>query len=119
MEASEVEIEVEVESQAGFPVPNPSESYWLREPSSTLLGHRTTPDLPREADVVVVGGGITGAFACWFLLDHGGDGGGGQRKGKNVVMLEAREVGFGATGRVRIISLSLSPPLFSLCSFFY
>ncbi|KAK4104221.1 DAO-domain-containing protein [Parathielavia hyrcaniae] len=74
---------------AGLPSRSPTESYWLRDPSPALLGYRGTPDLPDEADVVVVGSGITGAFAAWFLL-----------KGlEGVVMLEAREVCFGATGR--------------------
>ncbi|KAK1829048.1 putative fad dependent oxidoreductase [Podospora conica] len=79
----------------GLPVPNPSRSFWHSEPSATLLGHRTTEELPETADVVVVGSGITGAFAAWFLKN----GVGGGEKGESVVMLEAREACWGATGR--------------------
>ncbi|KAF4464001.1 fad dependent oxidoreductase [Fusarium albosuccineum] len=66
-----------------------TKSYWHREPSEKLLGHRTTAELPATADVVVVGSGITGAFAARELI--GG--------GKKVVLLEAREACWGATGR--------------------
>jgi len=85
---------------AGLPSRNPTKSYWLRDPSAALLGHRSTPELPETADVVVVGSGITGAFAARFLKDglalHGRVGGGDQ----SVLMLEAREACSGATGRV-------------------
>jgi hypothetical protein len=104
---------------AGLPSRNPSKSYWLREPDAALLGHRGTAELPETADVVVVGSGITGGFAARFLLEgeggkgQGGVGGGcagGKREGKGegegdglrVVMLEAREVCSGATGRVSL-----------------
>lgn len=78
------------EGQAGLPTPQSTKSYWHREPSDTLLGHKTTERLPVTADVVVIGSGITGAFAARELV--GG--------GKGVVMLEAREACWGATGRV-------------------
>jgi len=88
-----------VPGQAGLPVPSPSDSYWLRQPEPALLGHHTTEELPKEVDVVVVGSGITGAFAARFLLE-------GQNE---VLLLEAREACWGATGRVRfLLSLSLS-----------
>ncbi|KAI1865830.1 uncharacterized protein JN550_008088 [Neoarthrinium moseri] len=77
--------------QAGLPVKNPTSSYWHKEPSEKLLGHRTTPDLPHSADVVIVGSGITGAIAAHTLKER--------RPDLNVVMLEAREACWGATGR--------------------
>ncbi|KAK1488300.1 FAD dependent oxidoreductase [Colletotrichum cuscutae] len=83
--------------QADLPSAKSTASYWHREPSKTLLGHRTTRDLPPTADVVVVGSGITGAFAAKELLERAGAGAGGE--GKRVVLLEAREVCWGATGR--------------------
>ena len=93
--------------QSGLPTPLPTASFWLCEPSPVLLGHRSTPDLPRAADVVVVGSGIAGAFAAWHLL--AGDGrrppGKAARPRKSVVMLEAREACEGATGRVGVLSL--------------
>jgi len=90
-----------VSGQAGLPVPNPTESYWHKEPSKILFGHRTTVDLPDTADVVIVGSGITGAFAAHFLKH-------GQGADSNVVMLEAREACSGATGRVNLPSYSTS-----------
>ncbi|KAK4219118.1 FAD dependent oxidoreductase [Rhypophila decipiens] len=97
---------------AGLPSANPTKSYWLQNLSPVLEGHRTTPELPAEADVVVVGSGITGAFAAWFLkmgVDSGLDDGleaeedddlyKRKRETQTVVMLEAREACSGATGR--------------------
>ena len=80
------------DSPAGLPVDNPSKSYWLKEPSKILLDHRTTKDLPQAADVVIVGSGITGAFAAHCLKE--------QAPHMGIVMLEAREACSGATGRV-------------------
>ncbi|KIW04742.1 uncharacterized protein PV09_04471 [Verruconis gallopava] len=74
-----------------LPVPNSSKSFWLSEPDRILIGHRTTPDLPAEADVVVVGCGITGANAARYLTESD--------KTLRVVVVEAREVCSGATGR--------------------
>lgn len=81
-----------LDGQSGLPVDNPTKSYWHREPSEKLLDHRTTKELPRSADVVIVGSGITGSFAAHFLKE--------KRPDLNVVMLEAREACWGATGRV-------------------
>ena len=67
----------------GLPSPNPTKSYWLKELSPVLEGHRTTEELPGRADVVVVGSGVTGAFAGWFLKmgcdGYGFDGDGEER----------------------------------------
>ncbi|OPB45576.1 hypothetical protein A0O28_0077860 [Trichoderma guizhouense] len=75
----------------GLPVDNPSQPYWLSEPSEILLGYRTTKDLPQTTDVLIIGSGITGAFAAHFLKQ--------KAPNLNVVMLEAREACWGATGR--------------------
>lgn len=58
-------------------------------------------------DVVVVGSGIVGAFAAWRLLQdgQGGELSGARRNVQNVLMLEAREACWGATGRVGSLSL--------------
>ncbi|KAL8358175.1 hypothetical protein RB598_002785 [Gaeumannomyces tritici] len=71
-------------ARAGLPCANATLSPWLKEPSKRLLGHRSTAELPGSADVVVVGSGITGAFAAHFLKA-------GAARGQSVVMLEARE----------------------------
>ncbi|UKZ52373.1 hypothetical protein TrVGV298_006149 [Trichoderma virens] len=80
-----------MDSPAVLPVDNPSKSYWLSEPSKKLQGYRTTEDLPQVADVLIIGSGITGALAAHFIK--------GKASNLNVVMLEAREVCWGATGR--------------------
>jgi hypothetical protein len=84
--------------QASLPTANSTKSFWHRDPSKILLGHRTTAALPTQADVVIIGSGISGACAAHFLRqdDRG--------KNVNIVMLEAREACWGATGRVSIFS---------------
>ncbi|KAI0741278.1 FAD dependent oxidoreductase [Daedaleopsis nitida] len=79
--------------RSGLPVHNPSSSFWHSEPNEFLLGHRTTPEIPVEADIVIVGSGITGTSAARFLCEDP------RAKGKSIVMLEAREACWGATGR--------------------
>ncbi|CAK7227572.1 hypothetical protein SCUCBS95973_006586 [Sporothrix curviconia] len=83
----------------GLPSDKPSSSYWLQDPSPVLLGHRTTPDLPDEVDVVVVGSGITGSFASDALLEDISDADSKDDAAQKVLLLEAREACFGATGR--------------------
>ena len=85
-----------------LPSVDSSTSFWHTEPSSLLLGHRSTRELPEYADLVVVGSGVSGAGVLWHLLRDG------DSKVKNdevakkkIVVLEAREVCWGATGRVR------------------
>lgn len=90
------------DGQADLPSPTSTSSYWHRSPSQILLGHRTTERLPETVDVVVIGSGITGAFAARELVE---------RKGRQVLMLEAREVAWGATGRVSPFPYSCLPLL--------
>ena len=45
-------------------------------------------EMPEEADVIIVGGGITGISTALLL----------QREGKKCVVLEAQNIGFGTTG---------------------
>lgn len=80
-----------VEGQAGLPVPNSTLSYWHTDPSKKLLGYRSTRDLPAEADTVIIGTGMTGSFAARFLKEAS--------PGSSLVVLEAREACWGATGR--------------------
>jgi hypothetical protein len=84
--------------QAGLPTPSSTEAYWHKDPSKALYGHRTTATLPSTADVVIVGSGISGASAAHFIREEG------TGNDLKIVMLEAREACWGATGRV---SLSL------------
>ncbi|KAK5015237.1 hypothetical protein LTR16_003456 [Cryomyces antarcticus] len=105
--------------RATLPTPSPSFSFWHTEPSPLLLGHRSTRDLPPYADVVIVGSGITGAAAAYHLTHDA------RAKGMSVLMLEAREACWGATGRngghCQPLLLShpctLSIPLFELSNY--
>lgn len=74
----------------GLPVPNPTTPFWhdILSPIDSL----TLTTLPTYADVVVIGSGITGTSVARTLLTEGPD-------DLRVVMLEARTVCSGATGR--------------------
>lgn len=52
---------------------------------------RLSEPVPRRADVVIVGGGYTGLWSAYYLLRAD--------PGLDVLVLEAEEVGFGASGR--------------------
>ncbi|KAG5983528.1 hypothetical protein E4U55_007934 [Claviceps digitariae] len=77
------------DGQSGPPTVCSTDSYWHKDPSTVLPGHRTTKKLPSAAEVVVIGTGITGTFAARELLAGG----------RHVVHVEAREACWGATGR--------------------
>ncbi|KXT04198.1 hypothetical protein AC578_103 [Pseudocercospora eumusae] len=76
-----------------LPTKESTKSFWHTEPSALLLGHRSTRNIPETADVVIIGSGITGASIAHHLLTA-------ESIGKpKVVLLEAREACWGATGR--------------------
>ncbi|KAG6820133.1 hypothetical protein H0H93_005008 [Arthromyces matolae] len=91
----------------GLPVDNPTESYW-QLPRSVLArwgsgqGEEEKEGeegfLVKETDIVVIGSGITGVSVVRTLLDHSKKGGEGGEE-FDIVMIEAREVCSGATGR--------------------
>lgn len=68
------------------PTYHPTKSYWLQDPTPFLQHHRTTPSLPTFAQVIIIGSGISGAFAARELLED-------DFRGivNNVLMLEARK----------------------------
>ena len=70
---------------------NPTTSYWLSHDSG-LSKHRTTNELPSEADIVIIGSGYSGATAAYHILQ-------GTSDRPSVVILEARDTCSGATGR--------------------
>ncbi|TKA22235.1 hypothetical protein B0A50_08104 [Salinomyces thailandicus] len=74
----------------GLPRPGPTISYWQVLPSD-IADLRTTSELPCNADFIIVGSGISGAFIAYNLLC--------KNPKANVVMLEARQACSGATGR--------------------
>ncbi|KAK7445712.1 hypothetical protein VKT23_014707 [Stygiomarasmius scandens] len=68
-------------------------SYWLQGVrANPLLDHRTTENLPESADVVIIGSGMTGALTALTLLSS-------PNPPSSILMLEARELCSGATGR--------------------
>ena len=89
---------------ADLPSPQSTHSFWHSEPSALLAGHRSTRSLPQTADVVIIGSGITGTSIAHHLLDKPRDRGDDNDKKLNVVMLEAREACWGATGRVGLLT---------------
>ena len=84
-------------SGVGFPHPNPSLSFWLQGTrNNSLIGHRTTETIPDYVDVVIIGAGMSGAATAYHLFKGHDPVGGPLPK---VVMIEAREACYGATGR--------------------
>ncbi|EME89027.1 uncharacterized protein MYCFIDRAFT_27292 [Pseudocercospora fijiensis CIRAD86] len=78
---------------SGFPKDEgASVSYWLRGvQGDPLLRHRTTHLLPGQADIVIVGSGISGTVTAKHCIERWPE--------KSVVVLEARDFCSGATGR--------------------
>lgn len=74
----------------GLPLPNPTVSYW-QDPPSHLSNHRTTPELPKSVDTLIIGSGITGTTLAYRILN--------QPSPPSVLVLEARSACSGATGR--------------------
>ena len=72
-----------------FPAPSPLPSFWLTSLAPTDLCP-VAAALPAEAEFAIIGGGLTGASAALHLVEGGA---------KGVVLLEARELAGGATGR--------------------
>lgn len=85
--------------RASLPTPNSTKSYWHRDPSKVLFGHRTTASLPSNTDIVIIGSGVSGASAAHYIREND------QGKKQDIVMLEAREACWGATGRVSHVTL--------------
>jgi glycine/D-amino acid oxidase-like deaminating enzyme len=72
--------------------PSPGTSYWLREALTADPGEPCPPlSGELEADVVVLGGGYTGLWTAWFLVERA--------PGIRVVLLEREICGHGASGR--------------------
>lgn len=72
----------------GLPVPNPTLPFWTVPKSPISTGSKV---LPQHTDVVIIGSGITGTSVAYNLLKL--------QPSLRVVILEARDVCSGATGR--------------------
>ena len=78
-----------------FPEDNPTVPFWKIE-SDPLDGLRTTPELPQESDIVIIGAGYAGVSIAYHLLKSQSQ----QEKSHPLVtILEARQICSGATGR--------------------
>ncbi|KAH7082648.1 FAD dependent oxidoreductase [Paraphoma chrysanthemicola] len=78
-----------------FPVANAVPSYW-RKQTGSIDTHRSTTDLPTEADIVVIGAGYVGASVMHHLIEESLS---ANRPVPSILILEAREACSGATGR--------------------
>ncbi|KAF9221301.1 DAO-domain-containing protein [Gyrodon lividus] len=90
-----------------LPIEEPTQSFWTYPPSS-IATHTSRDSFPTQADVVIIGSGITGASFARTLL------GIDQERHDvsaplSVVMLEAQETCSGATGRN---GGHINPPLY-------
>jgi len=84
-------------SNAYLPVSNPTTPYW-RTKLHRLDSHRSTETLPSESDVVIIGSGISGVSVAYHLSQP--DTGAGEASpAPSILLLEARQVCSGATGR--------------------
>ncbi|GAM34504.1 hypothetical protein TCE0_015f02131 [Talaromyces pinophilus] len=78
-----------------LPNSNPTKSYWIEAAESPIRDFRSTVDLPKETDVAIVGSGYTGATTAYWLHRFTEKNGSQPR----MLMLEARDICGGATGR--------------------
>lgn len=73
-----------------FPRDNPTISYW-QDPPDEIADLRSTAELPQDADIVIIGSGISGACIAYNIL--------ARSPNTKVVILEARQACSGASGR--------------------
>ncbi|KAJ4152971.1 hypothetical protein LMH87_009486 [Akanthomyces muscarius] len=82
-----------VNSMPPLPVANSTAPYWLNNaPYPELNNVNDTSSVPPEADVVIIGSGITAVAAARTILEL-------SRTPSSVLVLEARDICSGATGR--------------------
>lgn len=82
------ELEKRLNQSPGLPVSNPSLSFWT-VPKSSIANNLS--ELPKHADIVVIGSGLTGASFSRTVLKSD--------RPLQVVMLDARQACGGASGR--------------------
>ncbi|GAM44026.1 hypothetical protein TCE0_060r19316 [Talaromyces pinophilus] len=92
-----------------LPPPNSTLPFWLTD-RSPLDQIRSTPDLPSESDIVIIGAGYAGISLAYHLLTSAQNSG---SEVPSITILEARTICSGATGRngghVRPDTYSLMP----------
>lgn len=84
------------ETPDGLPVPNSTLSYW-RSDLHPIDSRGQYEKPPSECDIAIIGAGMTGVSTAYHLSRlHAADDSG---KKPSIVVLDAREVCSGATGR--------------------
>lgn len=78
-----------------LPVPNATTPYWRTE-LHAIDEHRSTPDLPSSCDIAIIGAGMSGVATAYHLVQAASE---GNKQIPSIVILEARQVCSGATGR--------------------
>jgi hypothetical protein len=84
----------------GIPDPkHTSEPFWLKTPHPQVA-KKQSKNLLEEADIVIIGSGITGASIAYNFFEHSGHLSSSEGNSRpSVVILEARDASSGATGR--------------------
>ncbi|KAK5123929.1 hypothetical protein LTR85_002126 [Meristemomyces frigidus] len=80
------------DSTLRLPVPGSTKSFWHTE-LHDLADHRSTPELPTECEVLIIGSGYAGTSVAYNLAKSE------STATNSVVVLEARQACSGATGR--------------------
>ena len=96
-EAAESEPEALRASPSGLPIASPSKPYWLEKLPERLQAYRnfrSSPTLPKRANVVIVGSGMSGVSTAYHLAQATS-----ASSDPSVLLLDAREICGGATGR--------------------
>ncbi|PMD64148.1 DAO-domain-containing protein [Hyaloscypha bicolor E] len=88
-------LQARLNADPGIPVSNPTTSFWLKNTPFLDLVDKRSKTLPKYADIVIIGSGITGTSVARTILSECASMGINRR----VVMLEARQTCSGATGR--------------------
>lgn len=82
---------------AMLPVPNATLPYWRTE-LHKIDEHRSTKNLPEECDIAIIGSGMAGVGTAYHISQLLGEDD-SKKDRPSIVLLEAREVCSGATGR--------------------
>lgn len=82
-------LAAKLDRDPGTPVENPTTSFWQDPPHP--FANQQSQNLPKEADIVILGSGITGISVARHLLRL--------KPSLKIAMIEARSAISGATGR--------------------
>lgn len=81
----QVVFQTQHSNNTGLPVPNPTRSFWIDSPHANPLAKEgSSGPLTEDADICIIGAGITGVSSAYHLAQNLGT-------GKTVVILEARD----------------------------